>query len=82
MTATINTVKDQLVQLDIARNAVLADSALYPQVVEALLPIIGVNADYQLRRWGAEFLAEAFASPALSQEPKQALAPVVLQTLS
>lgn len=81
MSATINTVKEQLVQLDVVRNVVLGDAALYPQMVEAVLPIIGANADFQLRRWGAEFLAETFASPALSQEPKQALAPTVLQTL-
>jgi symplekin len=35
----------------------------------------------ELRRWGAEFLAETFASPALGQQPKQKLSAQILQTL-
>ncbi|KAI5309496.1 hypothetical protein KEM55_003118, partial [Ascosphaera atra] len=58
MSLAINTVADQLAQLDTARNVVLGDAALYPQIVQGVLPIIGANAHLQLRRWGAEFLAE------------------------
>ncbi|KAI5278159.1 hypothetical protein KEM54_004778, partial [Ascosphaera aggregata] len=81
MSVTINTVKDQLAQLDTVRNVVLGDSALYPRMVEAVLPIIGASAHLRLRRWGAEFLAETFASPALPHGPKQTLCPIVLGTL-
>jgi symplekin len=35
----------------------------------------------ELRRWGAEFLAETFASPVLGQQPKQKLSTQILQTL-
>ncbi|KAL8920172.1 MAG: hypothetical protein Q9208_006418 [Pyrenodesmia sp. 3 TL-2023] len=74
-------VPDQLVQLDAARQLVLADSALYPQIVQGILPIVGANAVLELRRWGAEFLAETFASPVLGLQEKERLSIGVLQTL-
>ncbi|OJD18619.1 hypothetical protein AJ78_01390 [Emergomyces pasteurianus Ep9510] len=73
---------EQMSQLDTARNVVLGDAALYPQIVQGILPIIGAKARLELRRWGAEFLAETFASPALAQQPKQKLSTQVIQTLS
>lgn len=74
-------VADQLTQLEAARQLVLADAALYPQIVQGILPIVGVNARIELRRWGAEFLAETFASPALGLQQKESLSVKVLQTL-
>lgn len=74
-------VADQLTQLEAARQLVLADAVLYPQIVQGILPIVGANARVELRRWGAEFLAETFASPALAWQQKQRLSVVVLQTL-
>ncbi|KAL9022648.1 MAG: hypothetical protein Q9185_000226 [Variospora sp. 1 TL-2023] len=74
-------VLDQLTQLDAARQLVLADSALYPQIVQGILPIVGANARLELRRWGAEFLAETFASPVLALQEKERLGIGVLQTL-
>lgn len=74
-------VVDQLTQLEAARQLVLADSALYPQIVQGILPIVGASARLELRRWGAEFLAETFATPTLSLQPKESLSIVVLQTL-
>ncbi|KAL8761536.1 MAG: hypothetical protein Q9184_002356 [Pyrenodesmia sp. 2 TL-2023] len=73
-------VPDQLVQLDAARQLVLADPALYPQIVQGILPIVGANAVLELRRWGAEFLAETFASPVLGMQEKERLSIGVLQT--
>lgn len=61
----------QLSQLEAARNLVLSDAALYPQVVQSILPIIGANAPLELRRWGADFLAETFASPTLPAAQKE-----------
>lgn len=74
-------VADQLTQLEAARQLVLADSILYPQIVQGILPIVGVNARIELRRWGAEFLAETFASPVLGLQQKESLSVKVLPTL-
>lgn len=78
--ATSNLV-EQMSQLDAARNLVLGDSALYPQIVRGILPLIGPTARIELQRWGAEFLAETFSSPAFSQQPKQKLASEVLHAI-
>lgn len=74
-------VSGQIAQLNAARNLVLGDAAFYPQIVIGILPIIGANARLELRRWGAEFLAETFASPVLASAQKEQLAANVLQTI-
>lgn len=74
-------VADTIKQLNAARNLALADPALYPQVVPGLLRIVGADAILELRRWGADFFAETFASPVLAQEHKQNLGLQVLDTL-
>ncbi|KAI4237193.1 MAG: hypothetical protein L6R40_005971 [Gallowayella cf. fulva] len=74
-------VSEQLTQLDAARQLVLADSGLYPQIVQGILPIVGANARLELRRWGADFLAETFASPLLGSQEKERLSIVILKTL-
>lgn len=74
-------VTDQLTQLEAARQLVLADSVLYPQIVQGILPIVGANARLELRRWGAEFLAETFASPTVAVQQKENLSIIVLRTL-
>ena len=76
-----SSVGDQLAQLDAARNLVLGDAAYYPQIVQGILPIIGATARHELRRWGAEFLAETFASPTLAMNTKEGLSLIVLDTL-
>jgi symplekin len=73
--------KDQLSQLEAARSLVLSDAALYSQVVQSILPIIGGNAHLELRRWGAEFLAETFASPVLPAAQKEQLVGPVLPAI-
>ncbi|GIJ90747.1 hypothetical protein Asppvi_009709 [Aspergillus pseudoviridinutans] len=79
-TAT-NHLADQVAQLNAARNLVLGDAAFYPQIVNGIIPIIGAHARLELRRWGAEFLAETFASPALATAQKEQLAGKVLRTI-
>ncbi|KAL8730259.1 MAG: hypothetical protein Q9181_004726 [Wetmoreana brouardii] len=74
-------VSGQLTQLNAARQLVLADSGLYPQIVQGILPIVGANAHLDFRRWGADFLAETFASPQLALQAKERLSVLVLQTL-
>ena len=76
-----SSVGDQLAQLDAARDLVLGDAAYYPQIVRGILPIIGATARHELRRWGAEFLAETFASPTLAMNTKESLSLIVLDTL-
>lgn len=72
---------DQLIQLEAARQLVLANSDLYPQIVQGILPIVGPSAQLEFRRWGAEFFAETFASPALASAQKESLGVIVLSTL-
>lgn len=74
-------VPDQLAQLEAARQIVLADAGLYPQIVQGILPIVGANSRLELRRWGAEFLAETFASPTFASSQKENSAVGVLQIL-
>lgn len=74
-------VVDQVAQLNAARNLVLGDAAFYPQIVNGILPIVGAHARLELRRWGADFLAETFASPVLPTGQKEQLAPTVLQAI-
>lgn len=74
-------VDDQLIQLESARQIVLGDAALYPQIVQGILPIVGAHARLELRRWGADFLAETFASPVIGSQQKEHMSLIVLQTL-
>ena len=68
-------------QLEAARRLVLGDAHFYPQIVPGILPIIGPGAPLEVRRWGADFLAETFASPALGNAQKDNLSSVVLPNL-
>ena len=74
-------IPDQLSQLSAARQIVLSDPTLYPQIVSGILPIIGASARLELRIWGAEFLAETFASPAIAANVKEQMGISALQTL-
>lgn len=80
-TTTTFSVQDQIRQLDDARKLVLGDVNYYPSVVKGILPIIGPNSAVDLRRWGADFLAEAFATPSLPNAEKETMQPYVLTTL-
>ncbi|KAI0815845.1 mRNA cleavage and polyadenylation specificity factor complex subunit [Xylaria sp. FL0064] len=74
-------VADQIRQLEGARKLVLKDVSYYPQVIQATLPIIGPSSQVEFRRWGSEFLAEAFATPAVPLSNKETLSLAVLDTL-
>ncbi|KAK0883043.1 hypothetical protein LTR87_003269 [Friedmanniomyces endolithicus] len=71
-----------LKSLNEARNICLATPSIYPQVVPGVLPVVGQQHPLELRRWGADFLAETFASPVLPAEQKQELSLAVLDTLT
>lgn len=68
-------------QLEAARKLALGDAQVYNQVLPGILPIIGPAAHVEVRRWGADFLAEAFASPSLSNAQKEQLSVEVLPTM-
>ena len=81
MATIVLSIEEQVKQLNNARKLVLGDSNYYPQIIQGILPIIGPHARVELRRWGADFLAETFASPTLSAQQKESLCLVVLGTL-
>ncbi len=62
---------DILHQLEAARKLVLGDAHFYSQIVPGILPIVGSTAAVEVRRWGADFLAETFATPALGDPQKE-----------
>lgn len=68
-------------QLDQARKVALNDPAHYEQLIPTLLPFVGPSAVLQLRRWGTDFLAEAFSNPGLSSDIKTAASLKILTTL-
>lgn len=74
-------ISDQLKQLDEARKLVLGDANYYPQIIQGILPIIGPGARVEVRRWGADFLAEAFTNPTLPPNQKETLSLIVLENL-
>lgn len=76
------TTPDQVLQsLGEARRICLADAKIYPQVIPGIVGVVGAQSSLELRRWGADFLAETFASPVLSAEEKQKLCLAALDTL-
>ncbi|KAI1268938.1 mRNA cleavage and polyadenylation specificity factor complex subunit [Xylariaceae sp. FL1019] len=74
-------VPDQIRQLEDARKLVLKDVSYYKQVIQATLPIVGPSAQLEFRRWGSDFLAEAFATPALPVQTKELHVLMVIDTL-
>ncbi|KAG0647863.1 mRNA cleavage and polyadenylation specificity factor complex subunit pta1 [Hyphodiscus hymeniophilus] len=81
MAAPALSVEQQISQLNDARKLVLQDANFYPQIIQGILPIIGPSARVEFRRWGADFLAETFASPHVPAQQKETLGLVVLETL-
>ena len=77
MASTAETLKS----LNSAREIVLRDHTLYSQIVPGVLQVIAPAAQLELRRWGSEFLAEAFASQVVTMEEKQKLSLIVLDIL-
>ncbi|KAK3328943.1 hypothetical protein B0H66DRAFT_7424 [Apodospora peruviana] len=74
-------VSEQIQQLNGARKIVLENPAYYDRIVKGILPIIGPSSPVELRRWGADFLAESLSTPALSTRDKENLTVSILETL-
>ncbi|KAK3341242.1 hypothetical protein B0T25DRAFT_335481 [Lasiosphaeria hispida] len=83
MAASVKTlsVGEQIQQLNAARKIVLENAAYYDRIVKGVLPIIGPSSPVELRRWGAEFLAESLSTPALNSRDKENLTVAILDTL-
>ncbi|CAK7198401.1 hypothetical protein SEUCBS139899_001062 [Sporothrix eucalyptigena] len=79
--AAPDSIQEQIRQLDDARKLVLANVGHYPMIVQGILPIINPSSLPELRRWGADFLAEAFAAPAMPSREKESLSLLVLESL-
>ncbi len=76
-----SSVNKSLQQLEQARKLGLSDATYYPQIIQGILPLIGPDALVELRRWGADFLAETFASPTVPVQQKETLSLIILETL-
>jgi len=81
MAAAATSAAEMIPQLEAARKLALGDPQVYNQVLPGILPIIGPNAHLDVRRWGADFLAEGFASPAVPRQQKEQLSIEVIPTL-
>jgi symplekin len=81
MAGTSASAQEMISQLEAARKLALGDASVYNQVLPGILPIIGPAAHVEVRRWGADFLAEAFAGPALPVTQKEQLSSDVVPTL-
>jgi symplekin len=74
-----------LSQLESARTLALGDGRYYPAILPGVLPLIRVNAQtstFDVQRWGAEFLAETFASPTWPSDAKETSSLTVLDILN
>ena len=76
-----SSIAEQIRQLNDARKLVLSDVNFYTNIVQGILPIIGPSSLPPLRRWGADFLAETFSTPALPSRDKETLSLLVLESL-
>jgi hypothetical protein len=72
---------EMISQLEAARKLALADASVYSQVVPGVLPLIGPAAALDVRRWGADFLAECFSSPNFASASKELLVADTVTTL-
>jgi len=73
---------EMLGQLEQARKLCLADLSVYNQIIPGIVPIIQTATSVDVRRWGADFIAEAFATPALpGHQKEQLISDKVMETL-
>jgi len=71
----------QIQQLNDARKVALENPNYFDSIVRGILPIVGPSSPVELRRWGAEFLAESLSTPVLSMRDKESLTVTILETL-
>lgn len=64
-----------------ARRLCLLNAENYIKLIPTIRPIIAANTSLELRRWGADFIAETLASPVLSADDKETLSLQLLPLL-
>ena len=62
---------DQLHQLNTARKTALGNPTIFKPIILSILPLTTPTNPVELRRWAADFIAEAIASPALNTQEKE-----------
>lgn len=72
---------DMIPKLEQVRQACLADASQYLSVVPGIVPIVHSAQAVDIRRWGADFIAEAFATPELRDHQKEQIISDVLLAL-
>lgn len=60
-------------QLTAARKTAFENPSYFRQIVQGILPITPPSIPVELRRWAADFIAEALACPALRTADKENL---------
>ncbi|KAK3953167.1 hypothetical protein QBC32DRAFT_210791 [Pseudoneurospora amorphoporcata] len=64
---------EQMQQLNNARKMAFESPAYFKQIVQGIFPLTAASSPVDLRRWAAEFIAEALACPALRTQEKDDL---------
>lgn len=75
---------NNLAQLESARTLALGEGRYYATILPGVIPILtsaNTNEDTDIQRWGAEFIAETFASPAWPSHEKEPVSLTVLPVL-
>ena len=73
----------QIAQLDAVRQMALVDPNNYKSVLTQIMPIFQAqnNPSPALKAWGADFIAEAYSSPAFPVQDKQEVSIAALPVL-
>ncbi|KAK3496966.1 uncharacterized protein B0T23DRAFT_309331 [Neurospora hispaniola] len=72
---------EQIQQLNAARKMALENPGFFKQIIQGILPLTAPSAPVELRRWAADFIAEALACPALRTQDKENLTLAIVDAL-
>ncbi|KAK3355083.1 hypothetical protein B0H65DRAFT_416918 [Neurospora tetraspora] len=72
---------EQIQQLSAARKMALENPGYFKQIIQGILPLTAPSAPVELRRWAADFIAEALACPALRTPDKGDLTLAIIDAL-
>ncbi|KAK5087909.1 hypothetical protein LTR05_002124 [Lithohypha guttulata] len=81
MSAPNQSAAEMLPRLEQVRRVCLEDPNQYSSVVTGVVPILQGQHAVEVRRWGAEFIAEVFATPALPGQQKEQMISDMVMTL-
>ena len=81
MAAAVKTppsMSEQMQQLNSARKMAFESPTFFKQIITGIFPLTSPSTPVVLRRWAAEFIAEALACPALRTQEKDDLTITVI----